>query len=52
MGSKSWAEVNWDSSNKLFWHYSTHAFCKLDHCVNETIIFMCFEKIQLSKQSE
>ncbi len=30
---------------KLFWHKFTHVFCKLDHCINANIIFLCCEKI-------
>jgi len=30
---------------KLFGHNFTHTFCKLNHCTNVTIIFLCCEKI-------
>jgi hypothetical protein len=30
---------------KLFWRKFIHVFCKLDHFINVTIIFLCCEKI-------
>jgi hypothetical protein len=30
---------------KLFWRKFTQFFCKLHHCINVTIIFLCYEEI-------
>jgi hypothetical protein len=35
---------------KLFWHKFNYTFCTLYHCINVTIIFLCFEKVRLSKR--
>ncbi len=35
---------------KLFWHKFTLDFCKQDHFINVTIIFLCCKKVQISKR--